>query len=888
MSRQHSRDGCEHSKPRRSARLAQSALPASTARPAGHDHLETSRSSKAGRQPVGLAPTAPGSRRQTSRHLTPSLLQGDSIDRLQTLPDELLVEVAGHCSNPALRALTLTTRRLSGIAEQVLYRRNIQDRNGDSLAWAAHKGVVDTIKKALWFGADVDSVHDFPPASGWAVPRGCCGRRMLRARPSESRIKNRTALNLACAAGRDDVVELLLDHRADPEIGAVGLCGCGTFSRRPASGLGASHYSRRRIHRFPLHTAICTGRASTALLLLKKISSRKLSCEDDAAATGTVVAHVAANNGNVGDQVRSDGQTPPWSDTTPTPIRLAARNGLVSVVEYLVNTDGVDINEGRPVALAQALLHEKGRAIVGDLLRLGADPNCRINRVKSALVFACERSLFPEALALLDAGADAEDAPESDPPLHIVCQKFHDAAGGADLRLELVRALLARGAGVDSRGTSGLTPLMALFVSDSPGAFGIQTSQDADDQAALARLLLEHGADVNAVALTGSHAGKTPLLFAARTCRSIVGLELLVSHGADVTYSDGRGMDALMVACDAMDASSDPVGAIQIFHLLLDNGADPTRSCIYGATALHFACQRFSAASAIKAWLLPELVKRGADPNATMDVALSMTLDNTVVPHIFSIVFNAIRQSESEGITATAAAGQGAETAGEVAPWPTPLLTPLDVALYDNEPWTCEVLLGLGARLVSTARARFWAFFVAPSTLSSGDRAYLSASLLAPGSIKLVHHDHGRWRFLLFHHGFDRQTRTEFLMQFLILGDRKRVMDILDGAIDPDAVDSSGNTLLHWADYWDFGDVEKKLIKAGAHPVWPPRPGTPAEPWYPSHHGSSHAAGPPAVGPADAMPSDSGRGDPAAVGGSFFPPSAAPSDPSTSAGDTGL
>jgi ankyrin repeat protein len=152
--------------------------------------------------------------------------------------------------------------------------------------------------------------------------------------------------------------------------------------------------------------------------------------------------------------------------------------------------------------------------------------------------------------ALLDAG------PELD--------VFEAAAVG---RIERVRELLESDpALVSAFSPDGFTPLhLAAF-------FGHPD---------IARLLVEHGADTQAVARNPMRV--MPLHSAAAT-RQLEIAELLVDGGADVNASQERGFTPLHEAAQNGDAA--------LTRLLLDRGADREQAAEDGRRAADFAAER--------------------------------------------------------------------------------------------------------------------------------------------------------------------------------------------------------------------------------------------------------------------------------------------------------
>ena len=102
------------------------------------------------------------------------------------------------------------------------------------------------------------------------------------------------------------------------------------------------------------------------------------------------------------------------------------------------------------------------------------------------------------------------------------------AAGEGDVAL--VRQLLDAGLAVDERDSGGVTALLAAV---------------RDDRRAVAVLLLERGADVNAVAENRD----TPWLLAGASGRAEL-LQIMVSHRPDLALLNRFGGTALIPACE--------------------------------------------------------------------------------------------------------------------------------------------------------------------------------------------------------------------------------------------------------------------------------------------------------------------------------------------------
>ena len=115
---------------------------------------------------------------------------------------------------------------------------------------------------------------------------------------------------------------------------------------------------------------------------------------------------------------------------------------------------------------------------------------------------------------------DTKETPESDDPLYTDLRLFVGSGS-----LERVTLLLDSGAGVNSRDTEGLTPLMWAAVGGSTP---------------MMRLLIERGADINLTC----HRGKTALMRAASYGRTEA-IHLLLGPSTDVNAKTEEGWTAL-------------------------------------------------------------------------------------------------------------------------------------------------------------------------------------------------------------------------------------------------------------------------------------------------------------------------------------------------------
>ena len=146
------------------------------------------------------------------------------------------------------------------------------------------------------------------------------------------------------------------------------------------------------------------------------------------------------------------------------------------------------------------------------------------------LVAALAGEHFQTARILYDNGANPNVRG------HVESTPLHSAAWYG--QLQMIKVLLGYKADVDARTEDGLTPLH--FISGLPGNRVFPQLLGS-----VARVLLEHGADVNAC----DNRNSTPLHQAVRTKRVEV-VRVLLEHGASVDAEDGEGRTPFQVTMD--------------------------------------------------------------------------------------------------------------------------------------------------------------------------------------------------------------------------------------------------------------------------------------------------------------------------------------------------
>jgi len=324
-----------------------------------------------------------------------------------------------------------------------------------------------------------------------------------------------------------------------------------------------------------------------------------------------------------------------------TTLMTAARTGSVDAIKTLV-AYGADVNAKEKwygqTALMWAALENNAPA-VKVLTELGADMKARTNPPQTGgrgggggdgskggftpLLFAARQGAIEAAAALIDAGADMNQAdPDLISPIVVALLSGHyDTAG----------LLIQKGANVNLADRTGRAPLFVAvdmhslewrFNRPAPKKFEKQYSS-----ADIVKMLLEHGADVNAElnagilgpsrAATGNRnltKGSTPFLKAATTS-DVEMMRLLLEWGADPYKTNATHTNAMMMVAGLNWQPQASIGpqddAVEACQLLLDLGFDVNTTNDLGQTALHGAAARTEEKDANK--LIQFLVDHGAD-----------------------------------------------------------------------------------------------------------------------------------------------------------------------------------------------------------------------------------------------------------------------------------
>ena len=369
---------------------------------------------------------------------------------------------------------------------------------------------------------------------------------------------------------------------------------------------GADTNARQPDGATALHWAVHWQDAEMAGLLIKAGADVNAANE-----YGIVPLSLASSNGDAAAArlLLEAGANPNVAQPTgETPVMTAARTGDVDVLRTLI-AHGADVNgrerqqQQTPLMWAIAAGHPAAARL---LLDRGADPRARSTRGDTALLFAARDNDTASARMLLDAGADIESAASDGfTPLLVATVRGRTAVAAL---------LLERGAN-PNHAAPGFTALhwaSGVWETELTGPRGIAARRDEEWRAfggitegklELVRALLARGADANArivkppqrVGFTRGGlnlVGATPYLVAAAAGDAAV-MRLLADAGADPALTTKEGTTALLAAAGvgrvAVESSVSEAQAIEAVAVALAAGNDIGAANGAGDTALHGA-----------------------------------------------------------------------------------------------------------------------------------------------------------------------------------------------------------------------------------------------------------------------------------------------------------
>jgi ankyrin repeat protein len=276
-----------------------------------------------------------------------------------------------------------------------------------------------------------------------------------------------------------------------------------------------------------------------------------------------------------------------------TALMTASRTGNVKVIK-LLTARGADVNvkeKWRGQTALMWAIAQKHTGAVRALTELGADVLSRSKAGFTPLLFAVRAGEIESVRLLLSRGASPNDTlPGGHSALTVAIENGH---------YEVAALLVANGANPNADGL-GRTPLHEVVRARNPdkGSTPPPTPTGNLDALALTKVLLEHGADVNARIKKDpggnlpllSLLGATPFLLAAKAVDPVL-MRVLLANGADPSLATESRTTPLMVAAGIGYSQGNSPGseasALEAVKLCLELGAAITAVDEHGNTAMH-------------------------------------------------------------------------------------------------------------------------------------------------------------------------------------------------------------------------------------------------------------------------------------------------------------
>ncbi|KAL2080256.1 hypothetical protein ACEWY4_024049 [Coilia grayii] len=388
--------------------------------------------------------------------------------------------------------------------------------------------------------------------------------------PSDKTKDGRTALHIAAAHSKDEIVRLLA-RKADPNIpgGPKDQLPLHFAATRPTVSQGAIHTLLKLSSKdarllpdkngcIPLLLAVESGNVGVVKELLGALSEAQLRARRSR--DGNSALHICCRRKDAEMAkilVESGANVDAQNDEGQTPLHIAAGEGDEASLKILyqskANPNIADKMDRSPLHVAA----EHGHTNIVEMLTEKFKSNV-LARTKdgSTLLYVASQCGHPEtALAFLKKGV----------PLHMpnksgaVC--LHAAAKLG--HTSVVKALLLKGAQVDATTKDGLTALHIAVQHCKP---------------LVVQMLLGFGAKVQ---LNGGKAQETPLHIAARVKEGEKVAEMLLKSGADVNAEQENGETAMHVAARH--------GSLQMLRALIEEGGGLTWKSKAGENPLHIA-----------------------------------------------------------------------------------------------------------------------------------------------------------------------------------------------------------------------------------------------------------------------------------------------------------
>lgn len=489
------------------------------------------------------------------------------------LPAELILQILGedqeHLDCRDRASVSRTCQLFYSINNPILYAQNIQQGRSSCLFWAAKHGRLDTLKRAIDAGGNVNT-------ESWFADHADNVHQVHLAGPGFSDHNNSnnddgvtTPLHVAAKYGQQEAAQYLIDHGAIVDAASSRFCDhLKIYWRQYFTPTWRPGWT-------PLFAALNHGQTATAELL---------------------VSHKAEST-NV--HIRGRRLFIPA-------LHVAAANGMTSVIKLLATHQADDFDINSRDFSGNSALHYASQywpppqldhgedqlttsatsSPIPILLSLGADLEGVNNRLQNPLIHACWLGNWTVATQLVQAGANPKaecyvrEVQKLARPLYLASlsraditrqsgsEPYQDKVAWEAARGVFFKALVAAGVNVNARLTYSRSfdiPMLQRVCLDN-------------DYFAAKTLLHVAGADVDSTDGLGQTAllgylrfvGQRPPYAFNRANVAAEIFELLLASGARLDVPDENGCDALEQAMDWSLAGADLAGSLRSLLRLAD------------------------------------------------------------------------------------------------------------------------------------------------------------------------------------------------------------------------------------------------------------------------------------------------------------------------------
>ena len=575
----------------------------------------------------------------TSRRLAPLHVAAENCN------DAIIQKLLAMKANPNLKdalgntSLHLSVRLIQETKPKLLKVEFYADKSAIYRAYS-----VQTVQALIGCGVDVNAVN-----------KRC-----------------QTALLLACNDGRDELVKILLDAGADPNItdkyGDLSLHSavygnCSTEVLQKIIDHGGHVNAANNEGESAILLAVCRAKKEIVnLLLISRADPNIADANGDACLHGAVT--VECSEEILQDLIVHGADVNAVNQSGRTPLVLSCFYGQKDSVKVLLGAeaDPAISDEDDFSCLHAAVDGRCSKDILQALIDHGAHINAKRKDGTTALLSACRTGQSTSVMFLLDSGADVKiGKPDGNTCLYLAVhghcskdtlQKIIDQGSDVNAfnrkgetaliracyiaQTELVKILLKNGADPNISDASGYSSLLAAIYGNCTNETLKEIiackadldAQNKDGRTALmlaclfkqqeaVQIILEAGSNPN---IADNH-GYTSLFVAVlKGCRKNI-IQALIDHGADVNATDKDNVTAIMYACRKR--------RLNLFHVLLKAGADTNTVDKDDNTCLWYAAHGNCSKKVLQA-----IIDHGGDVNATNKDGLTALMTACKERHI--------------------------------------------------------------------------------------------------------------------------------------------------------------------------------------------------------------------------------------------------------------